>query len=255
MSAHMRAAVTVCAASPAQLAQAGAYAARLDIPLDDPSAGFALVVTASGLQLRDRAVPQKPLVIDFVKLLRERGTATLKSPLGRASGIRRSVPVAVLDCTGGLGRDACMLASLGAASVTIVERHPVLALLLEDALERARAHATTMKMLADVRVCCDDANNLITDTEGHFDLVFVDPMFPQARRALAGRELQILQRLLGDDAGAGDADTLIAAALASGCRRVVVKRARVQSAAGTPTYVVKGRSFRFDVYVNPAASV
>lgn len=44
----------------------------------------------------------------------------------------------VLDGTAGLGRDAFVLASLG-CKVQMVERHPVVAALLDDGLKRAKS--------------------------------------------------------------------------------------------------------------------
>jgi 16S rRNA (guanine1516-N2)-methyltransferase len=44
----------------------------------------------------------------------------------------------VLDATAGLGKDAFVLASLG-CQMTLIERQPLIAALLEDGLARARA--------------------------------------------------------------------------------------------------------------------
>lgn len=244
--------VTVQAQNTEQKIRAIRLAERLGLDLDDDSAEFVLVVTDAGLQLSDRTRREQPLRLDFGKLIRQRGPATARSLLGRASGIRRSGGMRVLDCTGGLGRDACMLATLGAASVVVMERNPVLVALLEDALTRGRAEAETRAWLGNMRVESGDALEMLGGTSAcAFDVVYVDPMFPRGRRALAGRELQLLQRLLGDEEQAGDAEVLVAAALASGCRRVVIKRAKHQRPVAAPTFEAKGKSFRFDVYVNP----
>ena len=53
----------------------------------------------------------------------------------RAIGVDRGVRT-VVDATAGLGRDAFALAAVG-ASVTLIERDPVLAALLDDAIARA----------------------------------------------------------------------------------------------------------------------
>ena len=45
----------------------------------------------------------------------------------------------VLDLTAGLGRDGFVLASLG-ASVSMLERHPIVFALLDDGLARAREY-------------------------------------------------------------------------------------------------------------------
>ena len=98
--------VSVEAETPALRVKATALATRLGLAFGDEGAEFALQVTNAGLQLNDRTRREQPLQLDFVKLFRQRGPATSRSLLGRASGIRRADGIAVLDCTGGLGRDA-----------------------------------------------------------------------------------------------------------------------------------------------------
>jgi len=63
-----------------------------------------------------------------------------KQPLARAIGLnRKSPPGLILDATGGYGKDAFVLAALG-CPVVLVERSPVLACLLEQALCNARSN-------------------------------------------------------------------------------------------------------------------
>ncbi|MDZ7809139.1 MAG: class I SAM-dependent methyltransferase [Arhodomonas sp.] len=69
----------------------------------------------------------------------------------------------------------------------------------------------------------------------------------RGRTALAGKEMQLLQALLGPPA---DADELLPAALAAARERVVVERHhRAPPLAGrAPAFTLRGRSTRFDVY-------
>ncbi len=53
--------------------------------------------------------------------------------IAKAVGLKAGVALDVIDATAGLGRDAFVLASLG-CHVTLVERSPVAAALLEDGL-------------------------------------------------------------------------------------------------------------------------
>ena len=56
--------------------------------------------------------------------------------VAKAAGIKKSYLPSVVDATAGLGRDAFVLASLG-CHVRMIERHPVVAALLDDGLQRA----------------------------------------------------------------------------------------------------------------------
>ncbi|NHW59468.1 class I SAM-dependent methyltransferase, partial [Escherichia coli] len=56
--------------------------------------------------------------------------------VAKAVGIKKDYLPDVVDATAGLGRDAFVLASIG-CKVRMVERHPVVAALLEDGLKRA----------------------------------------------------------------------------------------------------------------------
>ena len=57
--------------------------------------------------------------------------------IAKAVGIAQGVRPQVLDATAGLGKDAFVLASLG-CQMTLIERQPLIAALLEDGLARAR---------------------------------------------------------------------------------------------------------------------
>ena len=59
--------------------------------------------------------------------------------LGRAVGLKADRKPLIWDATGGLGRDAFVLADLG-CEVTLCERMPVLAWLLDQAVELSLIH-------------------------------------------------------------------------------------------------------------------
>jgi 16S rRNA (guanine1516-N2)-methyltransferase len=76
------------------------------------------------------------------------------------------------------------------------------------------------------------------------------------RTARPKKELWALARLVRDD---DDGASLLDAALATGCRRVVVKRpdngAPLEASDGRPPDVqFRGKTVRFDVYLQPDAA-
>jgi 16S rRNA (guanine1516-N2)-methyltransferase len=255
------AALAVCAdpdGDPARQASAEVLAARLQLPLlarwpDPGQTGplplAILAVAADGLALRQVGVrPPGPLRVDFAApTLRYRRRAGHNELLGRAVGIAGRPGLAVIDATAGLGRDAFVLADLG-AQVELCEREPVLAALLEDALRRAAgsddpwlrdcvARMVLHPVPAEQRLLAGPAA----------DVVYLDPMFPERTKSAAvGRDLALLQRLLP---GGDDGAELARCALASGCARVVVKRPlRAVPLLPRPHHDVRGKAVRFDVY-------
>jgi 16S rRNA (guanine1516-N2)-methyltransferase len=76
-------------------------------------------------------------------------------------------------------------------------------------------------------------------------------MFPERRKAArAKQEMQILQRLLGEQTD--EAMSLLRAAMPVARRRVVVKRpghAATIASARVPDIVIPGRASRYDVYL------
>ena len=168
--------------------------------------------------------------------------------LGKAVGLAKAPAPRLLDATAGLGRDAFVLASLG-AHVTLTERNPTVAALLADARARALADPATADAAGRTEIVAADARNLLGLAGERFDVVYLDPMYPhRGKSALAKKELQLLRELAGPDA---DADALLAPALANARRRVVVKRPlQAPALAGRePTLAFTGTQARFDVYL------
>lgn len=168
--------------------------------------------------------------------------------LGKAVGLPKNPEPELLDATGGLGRDAFVLAALG-ARVTLAERNPTIAALLADAHVRALGDPATAAAAERLRLAPGDARALLGRGAARFDVVYLDPMYPdRGKAALARKELQLLRELAGPD---DDADDLLAPALANARRRVVVKRPRgAKPLAGfAPSLEFIGTQARFDVYL------
>jgi 16S rRNA (guanine1516-N2)-methyltransferase len=177
--------------------------------------------------------------------------------IARAVGIAPRVRPKVLDATAGLGRDAFVLAGLG-CEVTLIERNPLVAALLEDGLRRALADAAAAPAASRMKLLEGDAAAMMRDWEDWSgdvpQVVYLDPMFPPRGKnasALVKKELRLFRPLVGDD---GDASLLLTAALLLASHRVVVKRPRRAPPLGgtAPAYALEGKSSRFDVYAKRA---
>ena len=174
-------------------------------------------------------------------------------------------PFAV-DATAGLGEDSILLAAAG-YFVRMYEHNPVIAALLRDSLRRAaeipelKEYASRMELvegdstealLKMARQALDaEASAAAQETEFPAvpDLILLDPMFPARQKsALIGKKLQLLQML---EMPCASEEALLAAALGTGARRVVVKRPLKGPylAGKKPDYDITGKAIRYDCYV------
>lgn len=182
-----------------------------------------------------------PLYADFFDVNLQR-----RQKIGKQQGLVRAckpVPgLRILDATAGWGRDACVLASFG-ATVLMLERQPMMAALLADALLRLGDYNRL-----DLSLLYMDAQQYLQSLlpKDYPDVIYVDPMHPiRQKSALVKKDMQILQSLLGAD---NDALSLIALARTKARCRVVVKWPQRLSALIAPDCAVEGKTVRFDVY-------
>ncbi len=210
--------------------------------------------TSEPLALRDTSGGSgDPLWVDFVagKMGHRRHFGGGRGqPLARAMGLKGGAYPVIVDATAGLGRDGFVLASLG-ARVTLLERSPVMAALLADGLERARQHHETRLIIDQhLQLVNTDAAAWLRQCppQERPDVVYLDPMYPhRSKSALVKKEMRALRAMVGDDA---DAPTLLAAALESATKRVVVKRPTgAPSLAGPkPSGDIASKNTRYDLY-------
>ncbi|HBO39365.1 MAG TPA: DNA polymerase I, partial [Pasteurellaceae bacterium] len=119
-----------------------------------PESDLALVQTESNgmvrLELRKLDEPKLGAVyVDFVSgsmAHRRKFGGGRGEAIAKAVGIKGDELPTIIDATAGLGRDACVLASVG-CQVRLIERHPVVFLLLQDGLQRAYADPEIGEMM------------------------------------------------------------------------------------------------------------
>lgn len=254
--------IGVCADPPEDAAAgaANALAARLGVPRVAPGThdvDVLIAVTPERIEARQPGSRVGPVFAEFTRgaFGHRRAMPLRQEALVRAVGFRGS-PLEVVDATAGLGRDAMVLAVAG-CRVVAVERHPVTHALLADGLARAERDPELGGVIRErLTLVHADAAAYLASRETPPNVVYLDPMFPERTgSAVAKKELRLLGLLAAD---AEDADALLAAALASGAGRIVVKRPRLAPPLQAPdappvTMRLLGRSSRFDVYVLPRA--
>ncbi|RKF22163.1 16S rRNA methyltransferase [Alginatibacterium sediminis] len=234
-----------------QLGLAADICSRYNLELNPSSqdtSQFFLSLDQDGLGLHWREEPKiKPLRVDFTQ-----GKTAHRRKFGGSEAIARAVayskacPPSVIDATAGLGRDAFVLASLG-CKVTLLERSPIVAALLEDGLRRA-AYDPDIGAWVGERMHLIHTKHLSELKNYKADVVYLDPMYPEKKKkAQIKKEMRIFQLLVGKDL---DADMLLPFALQSAAKRVVVKRpdyAPFLNQHKTSTFVPT-KSHRFDIY-------
>lgn len=239
------------------LSDARTWAESLDVPLATtcPDQGLHLVYDDQGLALGHASQhPVGPVRVDFT-----RGASAHRrlygggrgQALAKACGLKAGVTPAILDATAGLAGDAFVLASLGCPLLAI-ERHPWIAALVEDALQRSRLDPEVAVITERMQLLRGDATKELTRlaAAAHFapQVVYLDPMFPETEKsAQVKKEMQFFRELVGQDL---DADALLDQALALASHRVVVKRPRKAPplAGKAPGFMLKGKANRFDIY-------
>jgi|TARA_B100000780_G_scaffold276735_1_gene245898 16S rRNA (guanine1516-N2)-methyltransferase len=213
-----------------------------------------LEIVDDTLQLTDLTVANSNgVIVDFLsgqsQYRRQHGGGS-KEPAAKAVGIKANQPITVLDATPGLGRDAFVLAAVG-ANVIMIERSPVAYLLLADGLRRLALQEPELarQFVLYHANSCDYMQQLAAAS---VDAVYLDPMFPHRKKsALVKKEMRLFQLMLGPDE---DADLLLPAALHAAAKRVVVKRPNSAPllANQKPSMAIASKKHRFDVYIKNA---
>ncbi|MGD9948365.1 MAG: class I SAM-dependent methyltransferase [Desulfobulbus sp.] len=179
---------------------------------------------------------------------RRRSRQTSSELLIQAAKIRRVSHPLLIDATAGLGRDALLLATHG-FRVEMIEINPVVAALLSDGLNRASRLSHLRMVTERIRLRSGNSVEIFTDLAELPEVIYLDPMFPErSKSAKVKQNLRLLQYL--DDRSIAP-ESLLQAALLVGAKKVVVKRPLKgpHLAGKVPSYSLKGKAVRFDIYV------
>lgn len=236
-------------------ADAEKLAARLGVPFtvqeEPPPAEWLMFFDDDRLFLHSGKHPEfHPIEVDYLEgeFARRWKSATKNDMLLKAIGIKKGVRT-VCDATCGLGYDAFFLATFKDLEVTACERSVVAGELVLDALSRVRD--TGRFENHPMYFHLGDSRKFLENNRLGFDAVYLDPMYPREEGASAKpkKEMLLFAELVGKDL---DSSELFDAAWEAAKKRVVVKRADDApeiTAKRTPSYVVAGKTVRFDIYL------
>jgi len=190
------------------------------------------------------------LSVDFsdAKLNFRANSSIRNQNIAKALGLKGGQRPAVLDATAGLGKDAFLMASLG-CEVSLLERSALVHALLADGLSRVGYYGEEIAaILLRMKLHFGDLLEFEADSK-QFDVVYLDPMFPERRKsAKVKKDMALLHQLLGYQT---DGVELLDCAKRLAKKRVVVKRAKLSPhlGSGKPDIEFKGSSSRYDVYL------
>jgi 16S rRNA (guanine1516-N2)-methyltransferase len=213
--------------------------------IDIENSELKLIETEEGLTLTDGKLQLRG---DFRSMLpRIRPGALQRELLVKAAKFKKADhPLKAVDATAGLGEDSFLLAAAG-YDVTLFEQDQVIALLLEDALLRARKDPELAEYASRMHLIKTDSIEGMKHLTEKPDLIYLDPMFPERQKSgLVKKKFQLLQKL---ESPCTDGEELLKAAMEAEPSRIVIKRMLKGPLLGgiKPSYSIKGKTIRFDI--------
>ncbi|MFL1731568.1 class I SAM-dependent methyltransferase [Moraxella oculi] len=209
------------------------------------------------------------IVKNMPALLKADGSGIVKSHLNWSSLTRRIVSagrkselilqackpnagMAVLDGTAGFGHDALILASSG-ATVTLIEKNPIMALLLFYEHGMMSKNANWQKLLARTSIRHGDfLNPSFLALLPSVDLIYLDPMFPsESYSSKVNKNMQLLHELAQKPSLDDERNFLTMAKnkLNQGAKLVVKRPSMAPYLANhSPNQSVSNDAIRFDKY-------
>lgn len=160
-----------------------------------------------------------------------------REPFSKSLGSKR--PKIITDATFGMGGDSMYFLAMG-LNVTAYEREPLIFLIHKLKIDWLSEHNEAFGKVDLKLGSCLNTDNV--------ELIYFDPMYSDHNeKALPGKNMRIFRSLVGSDADSEE----IARQLRSKCHRLVIKRPiKAPLLLPAPTNSFKGKSTRYDVYLN-----
>lgn len=231
--------------------KADSISEKLKVPIlhnraDIPESELTLVLSDDGLSL---CKEEQVIRGDFNKLSKRLKMSNLQGEMiVKACKIKGVQEVKILDATAGLGEDSFLLAAAG-FRVVLFERDPVIAELLDDALERAAADENLKNIASRMQLVKGDSIELMPEFAQKADVVLLDPMFPERNKSsLVKKKFQLIHYL---ENPCEEENELLQAAYSVKPQKIVVKRPLKGPFLGDekPNHSFMGKTIRYDVLI------
>lgn len=237
--------IVVCIGKGGQRDMAESFAKRTGVPiLDKPGENLTVLFDAKGVSLTGYGLTYQG---DFEGMLHRVSDGRLAHEMLVRAAKTTETDLKGIDATAGMGEDAFLLAAYG-YDMTLYEQNPVVAVLLKDALRRAKKHPQLKEIAGRMRLVEGNSVEELKTRVDAVDLIYLDPMFPGRQKSgLINKKLQLIQKL---EPPCSDEVELFEAAIQAKPSKIIVKRPLKSPflAGKNPTYELKGKAIRYDCY-------
>ncbi|SCY29881.1 16S rRNA (guanine1516-N2)-methyltransferase [Pseudobutyrivibrio sp. AR14] len=209
--------------------------------------GLELKYTEDGLTLTDGKLS---IMVDFKDMLPRLKQSNLQNEMQvKAARIKgQPMPQKIIDATAGFGEDSLILAAAG-FEVDLYEFDDIIALLLEDGLDRAKNIPELAPIVARMHFHHADSIQAMQNLDYLPDSILLDPMFPsRSKSAMIKKKFQLLQKI---ESPCSVEEELLNAAIAANPKRIIIKRPLKGPflAGKKPSYSLEGKAIRYDCFV------
>ena len=237
--------IVVCIGKGGQRDMAESFAKRTGVPiLDKPGENLTVLFDAKGVSLTGYGLTYQG---DFEGMLHRVSDGRLAHEMLVRAAKTTETDLKGIDATAGMGEDAFLLAAYG-YDMTLYEQNPVVAVLLKDALRRAKKHPQLKEIAGRMKLFEGNSVEELKTRVDAVDLIYLDPMFPGRQKSgLINKKLQLIQKL---EPPCSDEVELFEAAIQAKPSKIIVKRPLKSPflAGKNPTYELKGKAIRYDCY-------
>ena len=237
--------IVVCLEKGGQKDMAEAFARRIGAEISEkPGPKLTILFHAKGVSLTGYGLSYQG---DFENMLHRVTNGRLQHEMLIRAAKSDKPGRKAIDATAGMGEDAFLLAAQG-YEVTLFEQNPVIAVLLKDALRRAKKHPVLKDIASRMNLVQDTSVEGMSKLLHPVDVIYLDPMFPARKKSsLINKKLQLIQKL---EPPCSEETDLFDAAISARPSKIIVKRP-LQSeflAGRKPSYTLNGKAIRYDCY-------
>ena len=237
--------IVVCLEKGGQKDMAEAFARRIGTEISEkPGPKLTILFHAKGVSLTGYGLSYQG---DFENMLHRVTNGRLQHEMLVRAAKSDKPGRKAIDATAGMGEDAFLLAAQG-YEVTLFEQNPVIAVLLKDALRRAKKHPVLKDIASRMNLVQDNSVEGMSKLLDPVDVIYLDPLFPARQKSsLINKKLQLIQKL---EPPCSEETDLFDAAISASPSKIIVKRPlKSEFLAGRkPSYTLNGKAIRYDCY-------
>ena len=237
--------IVVCFEKGGQKDMAEAFARRIGAEISEkPGPKLTILFHAKGVSLTGYGLSYQG---DFENMLHRVTNGRLQHEMLVRAAKSDKPGRKAIDATAGMGEDAFLLAAQG-YEVTLFEQNPVIAVLLKDALRRAKKHPVLKDIASRMNLVQDNSVEGMSKLLDPVDVIYLDPMFPARQKSsLINKKLQLIQKL---EPPCSEETDLFDAAISASPSKIIVKRPlKSEFLAGRkPSYTLNGKAIGYDCY-------